>query len=66
MKMLNDLSLVQKGYHLCGKERIFRQDNTAIYNVSITKKYLLEQKRFLDHPDLNPLENLWGLIVAKV
>ena len=37
----------------------------------MTKKYLLEQKiRLLDHPasspDLNPIENLWGLIVAKV
>ena len=40
-------------------------------NASITEKYLLEQKiRLLNHPacstDLNPIENLWRLIVAKV
>ena len=69
--MLNDLSLTQEGHCLCGEERIFQQDNAAIHNASITKKYLFEQKiRLLDHPtcspDLNPMENLWGLIVAKV
>ena len=68
--MLNDLFLAQEG-HLCGEECIFQQDNAAIHNVSITKKYLLEQKiRLLDHSacsiDHNPIENLWGLIVAKV
>ena len=71
VKMLNDLSLAQEGRRLCGEERIFREDNAAIHNAFITKKYLLEQKiRLLDHPacstDLNPIENLRGLIVAKV
>ena len=68
--MLNDLSLAQERRRLCGEEWVFQQENTAIHNASITKKYLLEQKiRLLDHPacfpDLNPVENLWGLIVAK-
>ena len=68
VKLLNDLSLTQEGCRLCGEKWIFQQDNAAIYNASITKKYLLEQKiRLLDHPayspDFNPLENLWGLIV---
>ena len=71
MKMLNDLSLAQEGCHLCGEEWIFQQDNAAIHNAPIVKKYLLEQKiKLLDHPvcspDLNPIENLLGLIVAKV
>ena len=71
VKMLNDFSLTQEEHCLCGEEWIFQQDNTVIHNASITKKYLLEQKiRLLDHPacppDLNPIENLWGLIVAKV
>ena len=70
MKMLNDLSLAQEGFRLCGEEWIFQQDNAVIHNASITKKYLFEQKiKLLDHkacsPDLNPIENLWGLIIAK-
>ena len=69
--MQNDLSPAQEGCRLCGEGWIFQQDNIAIHNASITKKYLLEQKiRLFDHPacspDLNPIENLWGLIVAKV
>ena len=71
VKMLNDLSIAQEGRHLCKEEWIFQQDNVAIHNASITKKYLLEQKiRFLHHPacspNINPIENLWGLIVAKI
>ena len=71
VKMLNNLSLAQERCRLCGEKWIFRQYHAAIHNASITKKYLVEQKiTFLDYPacspDLNPLENLWGLIVAKV
>ena len=71
VKMLNDLFFAREGCRLYGEEWIFQQDNVAIHNASITKKYLLEQKiRLLDHPacspDLSPKENLWGLIVAKI
>ncbi len=45
VKMLNDLSLAQEGRRLCGEEWIFQQDNAAIHNASITKKYLLEQNK---------------------
>ena len=44
VKMLNDLSFVLEWCRLCGEEWIFQQDNAAIHNASITKKYLLEQK----------------------
>ena len=69
VKMLNELSFAQEGRRLCGEEWIFQQDNAAKHNASITKKYLLEQKiRLRDHPACSPdlIENLWGLIVAKV
>ena len=50
------------------KNGFFWQDNAAIHNA---KKYLLEQKiKLLDRPtyspDLNPIENLRGLIFAIV
>ena len=55
VKILKDLSLTQEGHHLCGEEWTFQQDNAAIHNASITKKYLLEQKiRLLDHPTCSP------------
>ena len=69
--MLNDLSLAPEVCCLCREEWIFQQDNAAIHNASITKNYLLEQKkkRLFDYPvcspGLDPIENLWGLIVAK-
>ena len=68
--MLNDLPFAQEGRRLCGEEWIFQQDNAAIHNAPVTKKYLLEQNiRLLDHPayslGLNPIENLWGLIDVK-
>ena len=64
VKMLTDLSLAQKVRRLCGEEWIFQPDNVAIHSASITKKYLLELK--IRPPDLNPIENLWGLTVTKV
>ena len=67
VKMLNDLFLAQEEHCLHGEEWIFQQDNAAIHNASITKKYFLEQKiRLLDHPACFPIENLCGLIIAKV
>ena len=69
--MLNDLSLTQERCCLCGKGCLFQQDNALIHNASITKKYLFEQKiKLFDHlacsPHLNSIENLGGLIDAKV
>ena len=58
----------KKGDVYVEKNRFF---STIMLLSTIRKKYLLEQKiRLLNYPscspDLNPIENLWGLIVAKV
>ena len=50
MKILNDLSLAEKGHRLCEEEWIFWLDNAAILNALITKKYLLEQKNKTSRP----------------
>ena len=71
VKMQKDLFLAQEEHRLCEEELIVQQDNAASHNASITKKYLLEQKIKLPgnpacSPDLNPIEKLSWLIVAKV
>ena len=45
VKMLNDLYLAQEGRRLCGEEWIFQQENAAIHNASITKKYLNKKNK---------------------
>ena len=50
----------KKGVVNVEKNGFFHQNNAAILNAPITKKYLLEQKiRFINHPvsapDLNPM-----------
>ena len=60
-----------KGVFYVEKNVFFQQHNAAIHYAPIIKMYLLEQKiKLLDHPacspDLSPIENLRGLIVAKV
>ena len=39
LKILNYSSLAQEGRRLCREEWIFKQDNAAIHNASITNKY---------------------------
>ena len=69
--MLNDLSLVQVGCHLCGEEWIFQQDYAAIHNASITKKYcflllnLLVKLNKLEEYNVPGVLNIWNYMYVS-
>ena len=52
----------------CRKKFVFQQDNASIRTSSGTKSWFNERKIELlwwsaRNPDLNPVENIWGIIV---
>ncbi|OXA36700.1 Transposable element Tc3 transposase [Folsomia candida] len=64
-------NLLRAGPQIGGRGWIFQQDNASIH-VSNSTQAWLDQKRVrrLDHPpkspDLNPMENLWGIMARNV